>query len=151
MNGGKLIEPTLFPRTRDQAAEVARQVVDPKTSQSMRYLMRLNVLKGSGKRAEVPGMLVGGKTGTAEKVVKGRYTRDKRFNAFLATFPVDEPRYIVLVILDEPKPEPGKKYATAGTNAAPTVGTIISRSAAFLGVKPDFDVRDTALLSSYRQ
>jgi len=151
VNGGKLIPPTLLPRTREEADQVAKQVVKTTTSDSMRYLMRLNVLAGSGKRAEVPGFLVGGKTGTAEKVVNGRYSRKKRFNAFLSTFPVTDPQYVVLVIVDEPKPEKGKVYATAGTNAAPTVSSIIRRSAPVLGIEPDFRVRDTAILSSYRQ
>ena len=75
--------------------------------------------------------------------------RSKRFNAFLATFPVNDPRYIVLVIVDEPKPEKGQRYATAGMNAAPIVGEIVRRSAPLLGVEPDFRVRDTATLSSY--
>ncbi len=151
VNGGKLIQPTLLPRSAAQAAELAEQVIEPSTTDAMRYLMRLNVLKGSGKRSEVPGFLVGGKTGTAEKVVNGKYSRAKRFNAFLATFPVTDPRYIVLVIVDEPKPEKGKRYATAGMNAAPTVREIVRRSAPFLGVEPDFRVRDTAILSSYRR
>lgn len=151
VNGGKLIQPTLFPRSTDEANQIAKQVLKPSTADDMRYLMRLNVLKGSGRRAEVPGFLVGGKTGTAEKVVNGRYSNKKKFNAFLSTFPVDDPRYIVLVIVDEPKPEKGQRYATAGTNAAPTVGKIIKRSAPLLGVVPDFRVRDTAILSSYRR
>jgi len=88
--------------------------------------------------AEVPGFRVGGKTGTAEKVVNGRYSSDVRFNAFLATFPVDNPEYVVLVFVDEPKPEEGKKSATAGLNAAPVVGNIIRRSASVLGVQADF-------------
>lgn len=151
VNGGKLIPPTLLPRTRDEADKLATQVIKPQTSDTMRYLMRLNVLQGSGKRAEVPGFLVGGKTGTAEKVINGRYSRKKRFNAFLSAFPITNPQYVVLVIIDEPKPEKGKVYATAGTNAAPTVSQIVRRSAPVLGVEPDFRVRDTAILSSYRQ
>ena len=151
INGGKLITPTLFPRSREQADAIAKQVIKPKTSDAMRYLMRLNVLKGSGKRAEVPGFLVGGKTGTAEKVVNGRYSNKKRFNAFLSAFPSNDPKYVVLVIVDEPKPEKGQRYATAGMNAAPAVRSIIERSAPILGVVPDFRVRDTAILSSYTQ
>jgi len=151
VNGGKLIEPTLFPRSQKQADGIAKQVLKPSTAQAMRYLMRLNVLRGSGKRAEVAGFLVGGKTGTAEKVIKGRYSNDHRFNAFLSTFPVTDPKYVVLVILDEPKPEKGKRYATAGMNAAPSVANIVKRSAPLLGVEPDFRVRDTAMLSSYRR
>lgn len=151
VNGGKLIPPTLFPRTTDGADAVAKQVLRPQTSDAMRYLMRLNVVKGSGRRAEVPGFLVGGKTGTAEKVIKGRYSNKHRFNAFLSAFPVNDPQYVVLVIIDEPKPEKGQRYATAGMNAAPAVAKIIKRSAALLGVQPDFRVRDTATLSSYRR
>lgn len=138
VNGGKLIPPTLFMRSAEQADALARQVVRPETSDDMRYLMRLNVEKGSGRQADVPGYRVGGKTGTAEKVVNGKYSSQKRFNAFLAAFPIDNPRYVVLVIIDEPKPEEGKSGATAGANAAPMVANIIRRSAPVLGVVPDF-------------
>jgi cell division protein FtsI (penicillin-binding protein 3) len=138
MNGGKLIEPTFLPRSREEAERHAVQVINPKTSNEMRQLMRDNVDHGSGGRAEVQGFRVGGKTGTAEKVVNGRYSNSVRFNAFLAAFPIDDPKYIVLVIVDEPKPEEGKHSATAGLNAAPMVGAIIRRSAAFLGVEPKF-------------
>ncbi|MEO1140979.1 MAG: penicillin-binding protein 2, partial [Pseudomonadota bacterium] len=78
INGGKLIQPTLFPRSRAQADDLAKRVISEDTSEEMRYLMRLNVEKGSGKRAEVPGFKVGGKTGTAEKVVNGRYSNKVR-------------------------------------------------------------------------
>jgi cell division protein FtsI (penicillin-binding protein 3) len=145
MNGGKLIQPTFLPRTAEQAGAVAVPVVNEQTSEAMRYLFRMNVEKGSGKQAAVPGYDVGGKTGTAEKVIKGRYSSDKRFNAFLSAFPIRNPKYVVLVILDEPKPEKGKGGATAGSNAAPTVSAIIRRSAVFLGVKPDFSPDDTPL------
>ena len=141
MNGGKLIEPTFLPRTIEEADKVAKQVVSEKTSEDMRYLYRLNAEKGSGgsgNRATVPGYRVGGKTGTAEKVINGRYSSDVRFNAFVAAFPIDNPEYVVLTIIDEPKAEEGKVGATAGFNAAPMVADIIRRSASFLGVKPDF-------------
>jgi cell division protein FtsI (penicillin-binding protein 3) len=136
VNGGYLITPTFLPRTIEQAAAVATPVLRPETSQSMRHLFRLNVLKGSGKRASVPGYSVGGKTGTAEKVVGGRYSSDKRRNAFLAAFPMDAPKYLVLVVLDEPKPEKPGIGATAGLNAAPTVGNIVRRIAPMLGIEP---------------
>lgn len=136
VNGGRLIPPTFLKRTPEQAAAVAKQVVQPSTSESMRYLLRLNVEKGSGKRAGVPGYRVGGKTGTAEKVENGRYSASKRLNSFLAAFPMDDPRYVVLVVLDEPKPEKPGAGATAGSNAAPTVAAVIRRAAAMLGVEP---------------
>lgn len=138
VNGGKLINPTLFPRSRAQADQEAVQVISEKTSKNMRTLMRMNVEQGSGKRAEVPGFSVGGKTGTAEKVVNGRYSKDVRFNAFLGAFPTKNPEYVVLAFIDEPKPEKGQKSATAGLNAAPVVGNIIRRSASVLGVQADF-------------
>ena len=129
---------------------VAKQVVSEKTGEDMRYLYRLNAEKGSGKKAEVPGYRVGGKTGTAEKVVNGRYSSDKRFNAFVAAFPMDDPQYIVLSIIDEPKPEKPGMGATAGSNAAPIVANIIRRSASMLGVKPDFGHENGATLVSYQ-
>jgi cell division protein FtsI (penicillin-binding protein 3) len=150
MNGGKLIQPTFLPRSQEQANAAAEQVVSPTTSESMRYLYRLNAQKGSGRRAEVPGFRVGGKTGTAEKVVNGRYANDKRFNAFLAAFPMDDPRFIVLSVVDEPKPEKPGMGATAGLNAAPVVANIIRRAGSLLGVKPEFGHEDEALLVSYQ-
>jgi len=138
MNGGKLISPTFRPRTRAEADELAVPVISKKTSDEMRELMRMNVANGSGRRAEVEGFRVGGKTGTAEKVVNGKYSSKVRFNAFLSAFPIENPQYVVLVVVDEPKPEEGQHSATAGLNAAPTVSAIVRRSAAFLGVKPKF-------------
>lgn len=138
MNGGKLIPPTFLKRSEAEAQEFAKQVIAPKVSADMRYLYRFNGQTGSGRRAQVEGYRVGGKTGTAEKVVNGRYSKDVRFNAFLAAFPMDNPQYVVLSIIDEPKPEEGKLSATAGLNAAPMVAEIIRRSASFLGVTPDF-------------
>lgn len=138
MNGGMLMQPTFLPRSIEEANEVATRVVGEKTSEDMRYLYRLNAEKGSGKKAEVPGYRVGGKTGTAEKVINGRYSSNVRFNAFVASFPMDDPQYIVLSIIDEPKPEKPGMGATAGSNAAPIVANIIRRSASMLGVKPDF-------------
>ncbi|HET7716313.1 MAG TPA: penicillin-binding protein 2, partial [Bauldia sp.] len=136
VNGGKLIPPTFFPRTREEADKLAVRVVSPETSAAMRRLLQMNVEKGTGTRAAVPGYLVGGKTGTAEKVEGGRYIANKRLNSFLAAFPMDDPQYAVLVVLDEPKPEKEGAAATAGLNAAPTVAAVIRRSAALLGVKP---------------
>ncbi len=151
MNGGKLIPPTFLPRSRAEAEAVATRVLSEKTSDEMRYLFRLNVAdqRGSGNKADVTGYRVGGKTGTANKVVNGRYSDTKKFNAFLSAFPIDNPRYIVLVVIDEPKPEDGQYYATAGMNAAPTVGNIIRRSATLLGVRPEFGDEGKSLLVSY--
>ena len=149
MNGGYLMNPTFLTRGVEEAMADARRVVNEKTSADMRYLYRLNAEKGSGRRAEVPGYRVGGKTGTAEKVVNGRYVSGKRFNAFLAAFPMDDPQYIVLSVIDEPQPEKPGMGATAGLNAAPIVANIIRRSAAMLGVEPDFGHENAATLASY--
>jgi cell division protein FtsI (penicillin-binding protein 3) len=150
LNGGKLIPPTFLMRDEAEAEAVADQVVSARTVESMRYLYRLNAEKGSGRRAEVPGFRVGGKTGTAEKVVNGRYSSDKRFNAFLAAFPMEDPQYVVLAIVDEPKPEKPGMGATAGLNAAPIVANIIRRSGAMLGVKPEFGHESGATVVSYQ-
>lgn len=151
MNGGYLIEPTFLPRTADEAMENAELVIKPSTVSNMRFLFRDNVANplGSGKRAEVPGFWVGGKTGTAEKVRHGRYASDVRFNAFLGSFPINDPKYIVLAFADEPKQALERCGITAGCNAAPIVGAIIRRAAPLLGVKPRFGKDGSALLVSY--
>ncbi|MEO1746008.1 MAG: penicillin-binding protein 2, partial [Pseudomonadota bacterium] len=83
-----------------------------------------------------------------KKVKNGRYSSNHRFNAFLSAFPMHDPQYVVLVIIDEPKPAEGQRSATAGLNAAPTVGNIIRRTAGLLGVMPDFEVgRDSLLVA----
>ena len=143
INGGRLLTPTFFPRTRAEADKVAEQVIRPETSEKMRYLFLANATPGSGgsgSKAQVPGYLVGGKTGTAEKVENGHYNAGKRFNSFLAAFPMDEPKYLVLTVLDEPKSEAGTGGpATAGLNAAVAAGAIIRRIAPMLGVMPRYD------------
>jgi cell division protein FtsI (penicillin-binding protein 3) len=149
MNGGKLIQPTFLPRSVEQADENAVLVLKPQTVENMRTLFRANVLDGSGKRADTPGLFVGGKTGTAEKVVNGRYSSAVRFNAFVAAFPINDPKYIVLTIIDEPKVPHQGCGVTAGCNAGIMAGEIIRRAAPLLGVKPRFGIDGTALLESY--
>ncbi len=148
VNGGLLIPPTFQQRTRAEAEAISAQVIRPEISDQMRYLLRLNVEKGSGRQAAVAGYTVGGKTGTAEKVENGRYSANKRLNSFLAAFPMDDPQYAVLVLLDEPKAAKEGGGTTAGSNAAPTVGAIIRRAAALLGVEPRNDDEVSALLVS---
>nr|WP_321460108.1 penicillin-binding protein 2 [uncultured Cohaesibacter sp.] len=141
VNGGYYVKPTFLKMSDEDRAKIDHndRIVSKETSAEVRYLMRLNAVEGSGKRSRVDGFLVGGKTGTAEKVVDGKYDSHKLRNSFLAAFPIDNPRYIVLVMLDEPK---GLKetygYATAGVNAAPTAGAVIRRVGSILGVKPRF-------------
>ena len=104
MNGGHLIPPTLLKRSEQEAMALAKPVIKPETSEQMRYLMRLNVEKGTATRADVKGYYVGGKTGTSEKVVGGRYSKTKVLTAFTAVLPADQPRYALLIMLDEPQP-----------------------------------------------
>ena len=148
LNGGLLIPPTFEPRTAAAAAALAVRVIKPEVSTELRYLYRLNVEKGSGRAADVPGYMVGGKTGTAQKVVDGRYSDNKRINSFLAAFPIDDPQYVVMVMLDDPQAAKEGGGTTAGSNAAPTVGAIIRRSAALLGVEPRDDDKLSAQLVS---
>jgi len=115
-----------------------RRVFTESTSHRMRSLLRLVAMKGTGKNADAPGYRVGGKTGTAQKVVGGRYSKTINITSFAAVFPMEEPRYVVVVMLDEPKVIPETfGYNTAGWNAAPMVKTIISRIAPMLNVRPD--------------
>jgi cell division protein FtsI (penicillin-binding protein 3) len=148
VNGGKLIAPTFLTRTREQAEEIAQVVVKKQTSDDIRHLFWLNGKSGSGKYALVEGFNVGGKTGTAEKVVNGRYSDDQNFNSYVAAFPIENPQYLVLSFIDAPKTGEGGGR-TAGLTAAPIVGEIIRRSAAILGVEPKYGEDGSALLVSY--
>ncbi len=136
VNGGVMRTPTILKRAEGEEAPGER-VVSQSTSLQVRQLMRLVVEKGTGKGAAVPGYDVGGKTGTSDKNVNGRYKKDSRISSFVGAFPMTAPRYAVLVLVDEPK---GTKatfgYATAGWVAAPAAGRIISRIAALYGVPP---------------
>jgi cell division protein FtsI (penicillin-binding protein 3) len=141
MNGGLLIPPTFLKRSEEEAKKLAVQVVKPETSEKMRYLMRLNAEKGTATKAEVKGYYVGGKTGTSEKVIGGRYSKNKLLTTFTAVLPADKPRYQLLIMLDEPQGIPETHgYATSGWNAAPTAGRVIARIAPMLGIEPRFDL-----------
>lgn len=150
VNGGYLIEPTFLPRTEADADKIAVKVVKPTTVRDMRKLFRDNVRlpAGSGKQANIAGFDVGGKTGTAEKIVHGRYVNGHNFNAFLAAFPMDNPQYIVLVFIDDPRT--GEHNSNiAGNTATPMAGRVIERAGALLGVQPKFGHDGSATLVSY--
>src|SRR6185437_795286 len=141
MNGGHLIPPTFLKRSPEDAMKIAKTVLKPETSVKMRYLMRLNAEKGTGTKANVPGYYIGGKTGTAEKVVGGRYSKHKLLTDFMAVIPADKPKYLLLIMLDEPQPVEGTHgFATAGWNAAPTAAKVIARIAPLLDIEPRFDL-----------
>lgn len=134
-NDGVMRHPTLL---KTDMPEEGVRLIKERTTDKVRRLMRLVVTNGSGKNANVPGYLVGGKTGTAEKLGGGKgYKKDARLSSFIGVFPIHKPRYAVLVMIDEPK---GTKatggYATGGAVAAPAAGRVITRIAPMLGVQP---------------
>ena len=140
VNGGNYIAPTLYRRDVAEAALLYRRVLKPETSAEIRYLMRLNALEGSGSQMNKAalGYRVGGKTGTAEKVVDGRYSSSKVTNFFGSAFPLDNPQYAMVIMVDEPKSENPQSGTTAGWNAGAVTGRIVQRVAPMLGIAPDF-------------
>jgi cell division protein FtsI (penicillin-binding protein 3) len=140
VNGGIYRTPTLIRRSMADTP-AGKRVVSEETSLKMRRLMRLVVEQGTGRKAAAPGYLVGGKTGTAEKVSGRGYKRKALISSFVAAFPMHKPRYVVLAMLDEAK---GTKdtfgYATGGWVAAPVVGAVVRRIAPVLGLRP---IKDT--------
>ncbi len=136
INGGIFHPPTLI--KREPNAEIpGERVVSPQTSEIMRRLFRLVVAEGTAKGAAVPGYVVGGKTGTADKQKGRHYVKDARMSSFVGVFPMHDPKYIVYVLVDEPKAT-AKTYgfATGGWVAAPTAGRIIKQVGPLLGVQP---------------
>jgi cell division protein FtsI (penicillin-binding protein 3) len=140
VNGGIMIPPTVLKRSEADARKLGTRVIKPETSEAMRYVMRLNAEKGSATKAAIPGFYVGGKTGTAEKVIGGRYSKTRLLTTFMAISPSDKPRYLFLTILDEPQAVEGTYgFATSGWNAGPVTGNIIERVAPMLGIPPRFE------------
>lgn len=135
-NGGEFVAPTILKRD-PSAALPEHRVLKETTSREMNRLLRLVVEKGTGRKADVPGYPVGGKTGTAEKASGHGYARKALLSSFIGVFPADAPQYAVLIILDEPK---GTKetggFATGGWTAAPAVSRVVARIAPMLGVEP---------------
>jgi cell division protein FtsI (penicillin-binding protein 3) len=147
VNGGLLIPPTFLKRSAESARKLATRVIKPETSAMMRYLMRLNAEKGSARRADVEGYYVGGKTGTAEKVINGHYVRSRLLTDFIGVLPADAPRYLILVILDEPHGLPENNgSAISAWNAVPTTAKVIERIAPLLGIEPRFEMPPADLL-----
>ena len=138
-NAGEVMPLTIVMRAEGEAAPTPRRVLSAPVAAAVTAMLRENVVRGTGKRAEVAGYRVAGKTGTAEKPVEGGYDTERNITSFAAIFPADDPKFVVLVVLDEPKPVAGATGETAALNAAPTVGRIIERIAPGLGVAPVFD------------
>lgn len=138
LNGGYAVEPTVL-RVGQPKPEQRTRVVAPETSAALGLLMRRNVTapNGTGRRAEVSGFEVGGKTGTAEIAIAGKYQGNAVISSFLATFPASHPRYVVLVMLHQPQPSAETSgQITAGLNAAPTAAKVIARIAPLTNISP---------------
>jgi len=134
VNGGVLRRPTLR-KVPSGTIPPGEQVMSPKTSENMRKLMRLVVSHGTAKFAAAPGYVVGGKTGTAEKNSGGRYQGKKLLSSFVGVFPMHDPKYAILTMVDEPKgTKQSHGYATAGWTAVPATGRVIQRIGPILGV-----------------
>ncbi|RST30337.1 penicillin-binding protein 2 [Sphingomonas ginkgonis] len=137
-NGGLWRPATILKVDRTHPAPRGERVFTEDTSYKMRALLRLVVMKGTGKKADAPGYRVGGKTGTAQKLIGGRYSQNVVLTTFAGVFPMDEPRYVVVAMLDDPKSTKDTYgFHTAGWNVAPVVSRTISRIAPMLGVRPD--------------
>jgi cell division protein FtsI (penicillin-binding protein 3) len=135
-NGGVLHRATIMKRPEDEPIH-GQQVMSEGTSIEMRKLLRLVVEKGTGKLAEAPGYVVGGKTGTAEKVSGKSYNTHSLISSFAGIFPANDPRYFIMISIDEPHGD--KKsfgFATGGWVAAPGVSRSVERMASLLGIQP---------------
>lgn len=136
VNGGTKVTPTLL--KRDEAPARGTPVISARTSDQVRLMMRKVVEKGTAKMAEVPGYHIGGKTGTADKQKPtGGYWKDKVMANFAGAFPMDDPRYVIVVSLDEPVETSGTEARrTAGWTAVPVTAEILRRVAPLLGLRP---------------
>ena len=139
INGGIYHTPTLL---KQDHKNPGKRVISYQTSKSMRELLRLVVVEGSGKRANVKGYEVAGKTGTANKLSeKGKYVDKKVRTTFVAAFPISNPKYALLVMMDEPKATPESwGFVTSGWNTVPTAGKIIEAIAPQLNIKANYDL-----------
>jgi cell division protein FtsI (penicillin-binding protein 3) len=135
VNGGYIVKPTLV--KQDNMPPLGAQVISENTSIEMRKVMRAVVAQGTGKTADVKGYMVGGKTGTADKSANGGYNRNNRLASFISAFPINDPRYLVFAMIDEPKGNKASHgYATGGWVSAPVVGKVVAQSASLLRVPP---------------
>ena len=137
VNGG-IWRPATLRKLEPGKAPRGRRVFKASTSARMNQLLRMISLYGTGRNANAPGFRVGGKTGSAEKPGNGGYRRSTLVSTFAAAFPMDNPRYVVIAMLDEPKGTLASSYQrTAAWNAAPIVGRLIPRIGPQLGIYPD--------------
>ncbi len=148
VNDGMMPQASLTPQPR-LPQRATERIVSPHISAIMREFMEETTQSGTGRNAAAEGYRVGGKTGTAEKVVDGRYKKGAVYSSFVGFFPMDNPQYVVVVSLDEPKGRPETHgYATGGWTAAPVVGKVIAQSAPFLGILPAHEAGEQQLYGS---
>ncbi|MGR4001090.1 MAG: penicillin-binding protein 2 [Alphaproteobacteria bacterium] len=144
VNGGILPTPTLLKQTDETQSELPKgqRVLSPEVSAVMRRFLRLVVIEGTGRKANAPGYLVGGKTGTANQVSpNGGYDKDLRIASFVSAFPMNDPKYITFMMVEKPKPsEDSYGYATGGWVSASATRPLIERIAPILGVLPQDNV-----------
>ncbi|MBO9624590.1 MAG: penicillin-binding protein 2 [Sphingomonas sp.] len=149
VNGG-ILRPATMLKVDPAHAPAGQRVLQESTSARMRQLLRLIVLKGTGRKGEAPGYRIAGKTGTGEAAVAGGYDKHRNVSTFAAAFPIDAPRYVMVVMLDSPKANPalGVYRTTAAWTAAPVVSRVVSRTGTLLGVAPDNnrDIDESELL-----
>ena len=139
-DGGIYHQPTILKVGPDHPLAPGRRVFTADTSYRMRSLLRLVVMRGTGKKADAPGYRIGGKTGTAQKLINGHYSQTINITSFAGVFPMEDPRYVIVVMLDEPKATPETYgFTTAGWNVAPVVSRTVSRIAPMLGVAPNLN------------
>ncbi len=141
VNGG-IWRPSTLQKLGPGQAPAGRRVFKASTSARMRQLLRMIVVDGTGRKADAPGYRIGGKTGSAEKPGAGGYRRSSLVATFAAAFPMDNPRYVVIAMLDEPQGTAATSgQRTAAWNTAPVVSRVVPRIGPLLGVMPD-DSRD---------
>lgn len=141
INNGNLVEPSIIEKITtveddvvyQQDKEIVKQVISEKTSKDLRLMLESVVNNGSGRNAYIPGIRVGGKTGTSEKLVDGQYSSDAVYSSFFGFAPVDDPEIVVLVIADEPK-----DVHFGSVVAAPAVKEILESTLKYRGIKPNF-------------
>lgn len=141
VNGGIMIKPQIIRHPENDArAPLGERVIRTETSDRIRDLLELTVAEGTGSKAYVEGYGVGGKTGTAEKIGAHGYDHKSLFSSFIGVYPITQPRYAVLAILDEPKPtKETYGYATGGWTGAPVVGRVIEQMGPLYQIAPNYD------------
>ena len=136
VNGG-IYRPATLRKVDPAHVPEGRRALQESTSARMRQLLRMIVLRGTGRNGEAPGYRVAGKTGTAEAAAGGGYDKHRNVSTFAVAFPIDAPRYVVVAMLDSPKANAKTPRTTAAWTAAPVVSRVITRTGPFLGVLPD--------------